>query len=879
MDNNSGDAGIKLILSNPAFQKTLARLSVKQKISQVQANIQAESYLNELYAKHDVATNIGFIETSQFLISQGYEKNIDTNPDELKSLSKLMRKHPVAFVLTHKSYIDLLVLMIVLARQGLPLPYLFAGINLDMFILGKLARKNGVIFIKRSFKDNPIYKATLRFFISYLLKKQSHFMWAIEGTRSRTGKLVWPQMGILKYIMEADHDTKGQVKYVPVSIVYDLIPDVDEMTEEGRGRKKKPENLKWVLSYFKKMSKGDLGKISLRIGDPVILDNDKSFDLPEENEESILNDSTISKMAFDLIHKINHITPVTTVSLVSTALLSKFSLTKRGVESHVADLMQIIENHKIDALVDRGQALGERVQVALNLMVNANILRYQHEGHHTKYTINRHNYLQATYYANMSVHHFYQRAFIELALLKIVSAKREERMREFWSEIMSIRDFFKFEFFYSSKEKFSSEIERELGFMLGDDFEWIFEENSDIEITLKNQKILVAPVILNNYLEAYKVVGHGLHVWNHHRNFDESTFMDSCLFLGEEMHWLGQIKRIEAVSKPFLHNGLRLATNLHLIPVSSDDKQTEITHFNTWIVDIASRIQTLQEMTLDKHGSIENHLVPLEREIIPGSTTAALTKEILQGEKGAHIGAFFDLDRTLIDGFSVKNFVKTRLMSGNFTSKELISQFAAAITYATDMGNFASMAAISAKGVKGIAEQVFIEVGEEVYQKHLAASIFPQSRALVEAHISMGHTVAIISAATPYQVLPVARDLSVDIVRCTVMEVENGLFTGKIIEPACWGEGKAHAGRELSQKYGLNLNKSYFYTDSAEDIQLLEIVGKPRPVNPDIKLSGLAFQNDWPILRFSESGNSRIANMIRTGLTMGAIIPAILKGI
>jgi putative phosphoserine phosphatase/1-acylglycerol-3-phosphate O-acyltransferase len=888
MENNPTE--IQNILSDTNFQKKLARIAVQKNLSQAQANLEAETYLQELFAEHETTTNIGFIEAFQYMIGQGYDKAIDTNPQELKALAKLMRQYPIAFVLTHKSYIDLLVLSLVLARHGLPIPFVFAGINLDLFVVGKLARKNGTIFIRRSFKDNPVYKASLRHFITYLLNKQSNFMWAIEGTRSRTGKLVWPQMGILKYIMEADQDVQNKVKYVPVSIVYDLIPDVDDMTEEGRGKKKNPENLKWLINYWRKMGKGDLGKISLRIGEAVDIvataadyKSVTSFvpiaNRDEQTADNILDDSSVSRLAFDLVNKINDITPITTVSLVCMALLSKFALTKRGVESNVAGLMQLIERHKLDALVDRGTAIGESVQMALNLLAKADIIHQQGESLHTKYTINRERYLQATYYANMSVHHLYHRAFIELALLQVADSTPDNRSLVFWTEIMALRDYFKFEFFYSAKEKFTDEIEAELNFMLPDWQAVLFEQNTDVIEILKNQRILVAPVILNNYTEAYKVVGHGLQIWDSTVAFEEKKFTDYCLFLGEEMHWLGQIKRIEAVSKPFLQNGIRLVSNLKLVPDATDLKKEIIANFNSQTDDIALRTNRLQGFTLDKHSQIELNIVPVEREIVPGSKTEGITQEILSGERGAHIGAFFDLDRTLISGFSAKDFVKTRLMSGKFTSKELVGQFGGVMSYATGGGNFASMAATSAKGVAGVSEQVFIEVGEEVYQKTLAEAIFPESRALVAAHLSMGHTVAIVSAATPYQVEPVARDLGVDIVKCTRMEVEDGVFTGRIIEPACWGEGKAHAGRELAKEYGLDMFKSYFYTDSAEDLPLLEIVGNPRPINPDTKLSALAFQNDWPVLRFTEDNTSRLENLVRTGMASGIFVPAMLKGV
>jgi len=150
----------------------------------------------------------------------------------------------------------------------------------------------------------------------------------------------------------------------------------------------------------------------------------------------------------------------------------------------------------------------------------------------------------------------------------------------------------------------------------------------------------------------------------------------------------------------------------------------------------------LQSITLNKP-TVEVSEVPLEKEIVPGSKLENLTKAIFESEQGKHIGAFFDLDKTLISSFSAKNFAQSRLLSGKATAKELGS------------GNFAGLASVSVQGVKGIKEKVFIELGEEVYQKHLANEIYPESRALVNAHLAQGHTVAIISAATPYQMLPV----------------------------------------------------------------------------------------------------------------------------
>ncbi len=866
------------ILNDTRFQQTLDELAAQLNEPREAVLEKARDYLKELYTvQQPLATLIG-TEVVQYILSRGYQKHIDVNVSEIKALTRLARRHPIAFVMTHKTYIDMFVLAIVLIRHGLPLPHIFAGINMSFMGLGQLGRQTGVIFIRRSIKEKPIYKATLRHFIATRVSEKAHFMWAIEGTRSRTGKLVWPKMGILKYIMDAEEVSSQEVKYIPVSIVYDLIPDVKEMTRQARGKMKNPENLSWFLNYVKKM--GDkFGRISLRFGEPLDVSQKPLVDDVSQNGVlPVPASSKVSRFALSLVHQINQVTPVTTASLICISLLSKYALTKRAIESDLASMMKYIESYKPDALVDRGKAIGESTQLALNLLLKAKLIQQQGETVNAKYVINAENYLSSTYYANMSVHHLYHHAFIELALAKIEGLPEENRMLAFWEEIMLLRDLFKFEFFYSSKAKFSDEIEQTLAYLHPQWEKTITSADTDIKALLKAQSILVSPVVLNTYIEAYIVVGHALLGMDTSRPFDEEEFINKCIYLGEEMQWQGHIQRIESVAKPFLQNGIRLAKHLDIIPKGRSKKRKAILQFNAKLKDVEDRIKIVQGITLSKpHDALS--FVPIEREIVPGSRTESITTEIMADEDGPHIGAFFDLDRTLIKGFSAKEFFQSRLLSGKMTTREIVAQFAGVLVYAAGQGNFAGLAAMSAQGVSGVDEKVFIHVGEEVYQKHLASEIYPESRAMVAAHIAKGHTVAIISAATPYQVNPIARDLMIEHVMCTRMEVVKGKFTGKIIEPACWGEGKSYAAKQLAKEHNLDLSKSYFYTDSIEDLPLLEIVGHPRPSNPDTKLTAIAFHNNWPIYNFSDAHRPGVSNWVRTGLALASFFPAILNGV
>jgi len=256
-----------------------------------------------------------------------------------------------------------------------------------------------------------------------------------------------------------------------------------------------------------------------------------------------------------------------------------------------------------------------------------------------------------------------------------------------------------------------------------------------------------------------------------------------------------------------------------------------------------------------------------------------LTKEIRQGASGPKVGAFFDLDRTLLAGVSAAAFFLERLKSGRVAPKEMADSFRGALSFGLGRTGFSGMMAASAGAYRGLAEEVLEEIGEEVFAKRLATQIFPESRALVEAHQAMGHTVAIVSSATRYQVEPLAREMNIPHVLCTRLEVEDGVFTGRVVHPTCWGEGKAEAGRQLAAEHDLDLAESFFYTDSHDDLPLLEIVGRPRPLNPDRRLAQVAKERFWPVRRFTSRGTPGAGEWARTALSFGSLVPAVGAGL
>ena len=265
-----------------------------------------------------------------------------------------------------------------------------------------------------------------------------------------------------------------------------------------------------------------------------------------------------------------------------------------------------------------------------------------------------------------------------------------------------------------------------------------------------------------------------------------------------------------------------------------------------------------------------------------GGTTMSLhtrlTEEIIKGPSGPKVGAFFDLDQTLLAGFSATAFFRERLVSGRMAPREIAESLLGTLSFALGRTGFSGLMSAMTRAYRGLAESVLEELGEEVFEKHLATQIYPESRALVQAHQAMGHTVAIISSATRYQAEPLARDMGIAHLLCTRLEVENGVFTGEVLRPTCWGKGKATAAHELSRDCDLDLERSYFYTDSHEDLPLLEEVGRPRPLNPDRPLAQIAKERGWPVRRFRSRGRPGGGDLLRTGLVYASLGPAVWAG-
>jgi putative phosphoserine phosphatase / 1-acylglycerol-3-phosphate O-acyltransferase len=242
-----------------------------------------------------------------------------------------------------------------------------------------------------------------------------------------------------------------------------------------------------------------------------------------------------------------------------------------------------------------------------------------------------------------------------------------------------------------------------------------------------------------------------------------------------------------------------------------------------------------------------------------------LIEEIESGPEGAQVGAFFDLDGTLIAGYSAQVFYQEFLRRMHMSALDITRSLVAGIDMGLRGGDVTRLVEIAAGSWEGRAEDELAELGERLFVQRIAGMVYPDARRIVRAHQRLGHTVALASSATLYQVAPLARDLGIEHVLCTAIEVVRGVFTGRLAGKVVWGPEKARAVREFAESRAMDLARSHGYGNGDEDLPFLEAVGLPRPLNPQSGLAKVARERGWPVHRLSGRGRPGIADVVRTG--------------
>ena len=209
------------------------------------------------------------------------------------------------------------------------------------------------------------------------------------------------------------------------------------------------------------------------------------------------------------------------------------------------------------------------------------------------------------------------------------------------------------------------------------------------------------------------------------------------------------------------------------------------------------------------------------------------------------------MDKTLIARNSGTLLMRHRYECGEIGNLDLLKGIGVYLQYKLGVLDIRSWAQSVLAAYRGKSEAEIEKQAHEWFDALIQPALYPEAEQLVREHDAAGHVVAIVSGATKFVVRPLAARLGIRHMLYTRLEVEDGCFTGRVIDPICFEEGKIYWLQQLIEEEGIDLAKSYFYTDSITDRPLLDLVAHPIAVNPDPMLYREAARRGWPVRIFT----------------------------
>jgi glycerol-3-phosphate O-acyltransferase len=317
---------INKVINSPLVQEAIEKQHEEKFRNKQAGQKQAVKYAREIFSN---CTQIS-LELMKRLLDAFWNKFYSgIEVFNIAPVKDIALTHQLIYVPCHRSHVDYLLLSYVIFHEGLALPYIAAGKNLNMPIIGRILRGGGAFFLRRSFRDKPLYSAVMTEYLYELVRLGVPIEYFIEGGRSRTGRLLRPKLGMLS--MTVDGWIRSQTRplaFVPVYIGYEKLVEGRSYVGELYGHKKKTESLFSSIRSILKL-RGQFGKVTTSFGQPIKLDE---FLYQLEPQWSQADKDTlkqqdwfrpaVSMLSHEIMQEINRAAVINPVNLIATTMLA-----------------------------------------------------------------------------------------------------------------------------------------------------------------------------------------------------------------------------------------------------------------------------------------------------------------------------------------------------------------------------------------------------------------------------------------------------------------------------------------------------------------------------------------------------------------------------
>jgi HAD superfamily hydrolase (TIGR01490 family) len=272
-----------------------------------------------------------------------------------------------------------------------------------------------------------------------------------------------------------------------------------------------------------------------------------------------------------------------------------------------------------------------------------------------------------------------------------------------------------------------------------------------------------------------------------------------------------------------------------------------------------------------------------EQAELAGAASAALATVVqLPPREDPTAGAFFDVDNTLIRGASIYYFARGLAARDMFGPRDLArvawGQVYFRLRGAENSEHINALRQAALTFVAGHKVTDIISLSEEIFDETMADRVWEGTRELAQGHLRAGQRVWLVTATPVELATVISQRLGLTGALGTVAESADGVYTGRLVGGLLHGEAKAAAVASLAEREGLDLTRCSAYTDSSNDLPMLQLVGHPNAVNPDAELRAVARREGWPVHDF-RSGRKATLMALPAAAGLGAIAGGIAAGL
>ena len=514
------------------------------------------------------------------MLCRGFDPEIDYDEYQVAAMRTGLEAYPAVLLFSHRSYIDGAVVPVAMQENRLPPVHVFAGINLSFGAMGPLLRRSGVIFIRRNIGNDQLYRYVLREYVGYIVEKRFNLSWSIEGTRSRTGKMLPPKLGLLAYVADAYLDGRSEdILLQPVSISFDQLHETAEYAAYARGGEKTPEGVGWLYNFIRAQGERNYGKIYVRFPEAVSMRQYLGAPHGSVTPDPDAKRLALQKMSFEVAWRILQATPVTATGLVCALLL-----TTRGAALTLSQLHHTLQD-SLDYLERKQNPMStsalrlrshDGVRAAVDALSNGHPITRVDGGREPVWRIAPDEQHAGAFYRNSVIHAFLETSIVELALAHARNADGD-RMEAFWDQAMRLRDLLKFDFYFADSVTFRDNIAEEMAWH----HNWeahVAAGGQEIDALLFAKRPLMAEAMLRVFFEAYEIVADVLR--GAPADIGHKELTDLALGVGRQYVAQTRVRSSESVSTLLFATARQVVDDQDLIAPAPDlaDRRTAFLH-------------------------------------------------------------------------------------------------------------------------------------------------------------------------------------------------------------------------------------------------------------------------------------------------------------